>query len=297
MNGLRGMLQRLGRAGRPQGVTVPAYLSARAQGPEEVERRFHRELLLRNGVYRTTGAHRLDDTHPLLVAAAGTIQRRPLRLLDVACSMGLSTVEMHRALAGAGVGCETFGTDYIVAARYVARGDGCGLLFDGDGNVLQVDVGDWASPWRWRRSDRVLRPGLVARARRLVEVERDAFAAALRGPVPGLSVATVSMLHGETEAVQGLRFGQENILEPRLPGPFDIIRAANLLNGDYFGQAQLLRMVESLRARLAEGGCLLVARNLPGETRTRATLFRHHGGRLVGEAEINGGSEIATLLR
>jgi hypothetical protein len=276
---------------------VPDYLAARTRGETGVEMRFHEELLLRNGVYRTTRANRMDETFPPLLAACASLARRPLRVLDVACSVGISTVELHQALVGAGLSCATVGTDYIVAARYVARADGCGLLFDGDEQVLQVDVDGWASPWRWRRSDRLLRAGLVTRAKRLLVRETASFRAALRGAAPGFTVREVPLLARATEGVPGLSFAQESILEPRVPGPFDVIRAANILNGDYFPPAQLRRMVELLRERLEHGGVLLVARNLPGETLTRSTIFRHANGRLVPEAETHGGSEVAALLR
>ena len=296
MRGLGGWMSQLGTLGRPKGVTVPAYLAARAQGRSEVEKRFHRELLQRNGVYRTTAEHRMDDLFPALLEAARAIDRRPLRVLDVACSMGTATVEMHRALAVGGLACETAGTDLAIDARYVAGPDGCGVLFDADGQVLQVDVGRWATPWRFRRGDRVLRPGLVARARALTGMAGAPFRAALAGGAPGYTVSTVPLLRAETDGVPGLRFAQESILEPRLAGSFDVVRAANILNGDYFPPERLRQMVELLRGRLAEGGVLVVARNLAGESFTRATLFRHRRGALVPEASLNGGSEVAALL-
>lgn len=292
---MAGLLQRLVSAWTPQGVCVPDYLAARARGDGAVERRFHEQLLLRNGVYRTTSERRLDATFaPLIEAARGL--PAPVRVLDVAVSMGVATVELHAALTGAGLACETLGTDLIVAGEYVSRGDGCGLLFDPEGAVLQADVGGFATPWRLRPSDRLLRGGLVARATGLMEREAGAFREALSAPVAGFAVTPVPLLHRSTDGVRGLRFAQESLLEPREMGPFGVIRAANILNGDYFGPETLLRMVEGLRARLLENGTLLVARNLPGETLTRATWFRHEQGALRAVGEINGGSEVAALL-
>ena len=274
---------------RPRGVTVPRYLEARARGDAVVERHFHKELLLRNGVYRTTRDHRMDDILPLLVEAARAWPSRPVPVLDVACSMGVATVELHTALRGAGIECETCGTDLMIGARYVAQDD-CGVLFDAAGEPLQADIGPWATPWRFRRMDRGLRPGLVRRARRMMSGKEGAFQAALREPRPGFRRLDVPLLHRSTENVPGLSFHEESLLEPRLPGPFALIRAANILNDDYFPPDVLATMVERLRERLAEGGLLVVARNLTGEESTRATWYRHRDGRLERAGERNGGA-------
>lgn len=265
---------------RPRGVTVPRYLEARARGDAAVEKLFHKELLLRNGVYRTTREHRMDDVLPVLVDAARAWPSRPVRVLDVACSMGVATVELHAALRDAGVECETCGTDLLIGARYVARDDGTGLLFDGEGEPLQADIGAWATPWRFRRSDRIFRPALVGRAARMMSSERESWAAALRAPRAGFTVTGVPLLHRSTDGVPGLRFREESLLEPREPGRFALIRAANILNDDYFAPDVLRTMVERLRERLEEGGLLFVARNLNDEERTCASAWRHRGGRL-----------------
>jgi hypothetical protein len=284
VSGRDGLLGRL----MPRGVTVPRYLEARARGDAELERRFHEELLLRNGVYRTTSEHRLDATFPRLIEAARGRPSAPVRVIDVACSMGISTVELHQALCGAGVAAETLGTDLILNATYVSRGNE-GLLFDPAGEALQADVGDWATPWRIRRSDRLLRPVRVSRARRLFERDAPSFRAVLAAPGDGYRKLDVPLLHRSTEGVPGLRFSEESLLAPRERGPFDLIRAANILNDDYFPQEVLATMVEGLRNRLADGGTLLVARNLPGESVTRATFYRHRAGRLEPFGELEGG--------
>ncbi len=277
------------------GVTVPRYLAARAGGDLAVERRFHEELLLRNGVYRTTREHRMDETFPLVIEAAQALPERPLRVLDVACSMGVATVELHRALRSAGIDCVTCGTDLVVSARGVRRSDGVALLFDDAGEVLQVDVGEWATPWRFRRSDAWFRAGLVARARRAMTTDLEDFRRALQTPTPGMDVVEVPLLHRSTEGVPGLRFARENLLEPRERGPFDLVRAANILNDDYFPPAVLRAMVEGLRARLVAEGALLVARNLTGESATRATLYRQRAGRLEVAAELHGGAGLTAI--
>ena len=120
------------------------------RGSRRVEQEFYQGLLLPNGVYKTTCANRMDDLMPALVRLIGEKHGEPIRILDVACSSGISTVEMHEAFRGAGYVPETIGTDLLLFATYVLRADGVGMLFDHDRNLLQVEIGKWASPWRWR---------------------------------------------------------------------------------------------------------------------------------------------------
>jgi len=270
---------------------VPAHEFLRATGDrQEIERAFFAGLLMRNGVYKTTAAHRMDDLLPPLVASARTLTQ-PVRILDVACSSGVSTLEMHQAMLDAGIAAETVGTDLALHAQYSRRDDGGGaMVFNSAGQVIQVEIGNWASPWRWRPRDLALRPFTVLRARRMVARESDDFRQGR-----GSTVERFDLLSTRTRDVPGLSFDEEDILAPRVPGPFGVIRAANLLNPSYFADRQLAAMIAALRARLAPGGLLLVARTDAAGV-NRATIFRESSGRLAVEARANGGSEIERLV-
>jgi len=275
---------------------VPEFLAARARGDLGIERAFFAGLLLRSGVYKTTVHHRVDDLLPPLIEHARMLGADPLRVLDVACSSGVSTVEMHRALVAAGIPTATTGTDLVLDADHVQRADGCAMLFDSAGGLLQVEIGSWASLWRWRPRDRVFRPWLAARARRLVARECEAFRAARGAPSAGFKVTRLALLSSDALAADGVRFVEEDILVPKVPGPFELIRVANLLHLNYFAPDQVRRMVSALSARLVDGGLLVIARSEGTPPLNRATLFRRRGTGLEVVLRIEGGSEISDLV-
>ena len=290
------LLRRLGPHGGARTIPVAEYLEARARGSADIPPAFFGGLLLRNGVYKTTHPNRMNDLFPSLIDRARELPLRPLRCLDVACSSGISTLEMYRAFERAGIPTEAWGSDLMLFARQVWRADGCGLLFDHDQQVLQVDVGRWATPWRLRPRDLALRPWLYVRARRLMRDEVGRFRVALHDPLAGYSVRRISLLAPAAEGVPGVQFVEEDILHPALAGPFGVIRAANILNLGYFSVNQIRDMVAALSARLMEGGLLLVTRTEGTQLTNRGTMFRWSGGRLRIEVRTNGGSEITDLV-
>jgi hypothetical protein len=289
-------LARWGPHGGARCIPVAEYLRGRAEGRLDVQRRFYAGLLMRNGVYKTTHRNRMNELFPMLVSMARRFETSPLRTLDVACSSGVSTVEMHAAFTRAGIDCEAWGSDLLIRAPHVRRNDGCAMLFDHEREPIQVDIGGWATPWRLRPRDRVLRPGRYARARRLLELDVARFRAALDGPVPGFVVQQVPLLSSATDGVAGVHFAEEDIFRPVVPGPFAIIRVANLLNLGYFAEDALRAMGRALCARLMPDGLLMVTRTSDAERLNRGTLFRWTGSRLEVEVTTNGGSEVTDLL-
>lgn len=55
---------------------------------------------MKNGTYKITLAHRLEDLNALVNSL---LPRRPLKIVDVAVSMGISTLEWVEALDNAGI--------------------------------------------------------------------------------------------------------------------------------------------------------------------------------------------------
>lgn len=279
----------------PRSVPTWAYLRARVDGRSDVEHEFHTRLILRNGVTRMTQPHRMDDLLPPIVERAIRIDSRPLRLLDVGCSAGISTLELHDALAKAGLACSTYGTDLLLHATLVSRSDGNSLLFDKERQVLQIELGDWACSWLWQRRDSFFHPRLSFAARMLIR-DAESFRAALERSRAGYRVTSVPLITSRAGACSDVTFAEENLMAPTLSGTFSIIRAANLLNLGYFQPEELRRMVQALCLRLEEGGLLVVARTDPPHGINHATLFRYKQQHLIPEYRLNGGSEIETLI-
>lgn len=290
------ILHKLGPHGGARCIPVREYLEAQDRGLHRVEDEFYRGILLPNGVYKTTHAHRMDDLLPQVLSRVTSNLGDHARILDVACSSGVSTAELHRALRKVSPACTTRGTDLMLFANYVCREDGVGMLLDGDGHLLQVELGRWASPWKWRPRDRALRPLRSLRARQVVRADLETFRDAVHRPRPGYRVQRISFLSSLALGVDGLQFEEEDIMAPRVHGPFDLIRAANILNDDYFDRAVLREMATALAARLVPGGWMLVVRSRMAHPANRATLFQRQAGRLHVVERMNGGVEIGGLL-
>jgi methylase of polypeptide subunit release factors len=294
---VRRVLRKFGPDGGHRVVPVREFLSARWKGALAIERAFFKGLLLRNGLYKTTEAHRMDAVLPLLVEHARVLPEHPLKVLDVGCSSGVTTVEMHRAFEDAGLDVETVGTDLTLFADYVTRENGAAMLFDSSGLLLQVELGDWASPWRWRPRDRVFRPFTVARAQALIEREGDTFLRARHETIAGFQATRIALLSSLAQRSGHIRFCEEDVLAPTVEGKFSLVRAANLLNPDHFTPAMLGRMIDALRARLVDGGLLLIIRSQGGSHPVHdGTLFRLRGDRFEAVARVGAGSEIASMV-
>lgn len=277
-------------------VPVREFIAARERGDHATERAFFAGLLLRNGVHKTTEEHRMDSLFPRIVGHARALAARPLRVLDIGCSSGVTTVELHQALADAGCEVETVGTDLTLEADHVVRDDGAALLFDSRGAVLQVELGGWASPWRSRPRDLMWQTQRVARVRALIAREADAFRAARHGGVPGFEATRVSLLSGATLAEPSVRFLEEDVLEPTAEGPFDLVRVANLLNRGSFDRDTLRRMVALVAGRVAPDGLLLILRSEGSPPAHHGTLFRLCETRFEEAERIGEGSEVAALV-
>jgi SAM-dependent methyltransferase len=290
------MRRRLPPHGGTRCIPVPEYLRGRVEKRMDIQRAFYAGLLLRNGVWKTTDAHRMDDLFPLLVRRAALIDQRPLRILDVGCSAGVTTVEMHRALAASRIPCETFGTDLLLYADHVASNENAAILFDRDRNVLQIELGSWASPWKFQKRDLLLKPHLCFLASQLVKNQVARFRTALDKPSQGFHLTRVPLLASVVDSHPDVRFEEEDIREPKIQGTFGVIWAVNVLNLGYFAPDDIRSMVRVLTRRLLPGGLLIVSRTVPPGNTNQATLFRYCHGKLVAEEHLNRGSEVEDIV-
>ncbi len=89
---------------------------------------------------------------------------------------------------------------------------------------------------------------------------------------------------------------QDDITIPgRFHSKFDIVRAANLVQHSYFDEETRKRVLVNLRDRVREDGILLICRTAEDGV-NHATIFRRSGDRLLAEASINSGAEVAGLV-
>jgi len=76
---------------------------------------------------------------------------------------------------------------------------------------------------------------------------------------------------------------------------FDVIRASNILNLDYFTSDQITFALKNLRRHLCHGGLLVINRTV--ESINLFTVFRLESGTFSVVLEHNSGSEIRDPVR
>jgi hypothetical protein len=268
----------------------------------EDERNFFASLRLRNRTFKTTHLRRLDDLNRFVLSLLPKVT--PLKIMDVAVSSGVTTVEWSEALLAAGIAHEIIAGDVLLKAFLISLGRYIHVLVDNTGYPLQFEF--WGRPVPnpvVRRRDRVYRP-LIAyvhgRLARHFASLKDACEAqsgreaVRRGRLvchqlnlvsPALAKAThVELVEDDIQHNGGLR------------GRFHVVRAANILNRKYFSDEVMRAMVGNLQARLQAGGLLVVCRT-NDEGANAATVFhlRETGGLEVA-GRLGGGSEVESLV-
>lgn len=278
---------------RPRQISVASYLAARASGDGETEDAFLWEIRLWSGVFKATRRHRFDDTFGLLLPHLPP-PPAALRVLDVACSSGISTVELHRALLARGHAVDTTGTDLVTRVHHVAFDDRTAVLADADGHLLAAEIDGMVIDRLPSRAVRLHHPLRVRRARAVLRQYAGLPCDAAGRPTIG-RVTEVPLITAEVDRLAGIRVIDEDLLQPTAAGPFDVIRAANILNRNYFPEPLLERMVATLVPRLAPGGLLFVTRTNAAR-QNNGTLWRRIPGGLQRLGQLGEGSEIAAVV-
>ena len=275
---------------RPRRITVGRYLTARQAGELAVEDEFFWQLQLASGVFKATNRNRFDDTFALLRRAVPAALGQ-LRVLDVACSSGISTVELHRALARPGLTIETVGTDLTTKVLHATVAGGAALIYDLEGHILGAEIDGMIINRHPNRAVRLHHPWRVHRARQLIAAHDRA--GGFR-PAAAATVTEVPLVSSAVARTPGVQVVEEDLLRPQVAGQFDLIRAANVLNRGYFSDAQLRSCVAALLGRLRPDALLFVVRT--AGTVNHGTLWRLADTGPTPIDRIGDGCEISALV-
>jgi hypothetical protein len=248
----------------------------REQVREEMEERFFASIRLKNGTYKFTYSHRLDDlnelTNKLLPPA------RPLKVMDVAISSGISTVEWTQSLMQAGISYQMTAGDSTINCCLVSVGRRLHVLVDGAGYPLQFDLGGKAVPnppgkrtWTaYALPLTVLRCALAWHRR---TIRRIALGIGEPHRRYGPALCPIELVISRLQAAPNLQIVEDNILTNNsFQSCFHVVRAANILNRSYFDDSTLIQMLLNLKKRLLTGGVLIVCRTTE-QNDNRATVF------------------------
>lgn len=221
---------------------------------------FFAKLRLPNGTFKTTGNGRLVPVDKWLMSHLPTSD---LRLLDVAVSSGITTVDLMDALQTTGHRATVTACDLCINGYIRTPSPGFELLFDSRGHVLQL-----CTPFGVR--GRPHNPqGSLARTALASVIRAVEWKSGMQVSGPRASDRPVQLVSQRLKARKDVEIVEHDLFQvrPAWAGQFDVIRAANILNQDYFDDAQLSHLVRVLGGYLRTNGLLLVARtNDAGET-------------------------------
>ena len=264
---------------------------------EALEIVFFKSVGLPNGTWKTTSHRRLDDLNALVQQHLPS--RRPLEVMDVACSSAVSSVEWLESLQTAGIDCRMIAGDASVNAFVLSMGRSLHALVDRRGRTMQYEIGGVGLevPLRKRKIPRYGLQVLLIKtlARMLGRTLSDPQRAA-RGGKWGMRWRPVQLVSPSIRRRRHIEVVEDDILVNRsYLRCFDVVRAANILNLGYFDRPTLTAMLLNLRERLRDGGRLIVCRT-NRENVNHGTVFGLDEDRnLRVLARINDGSEIEPI--
>lgn len=240
-----------------------------------IERGFFGRIVLANGSFKTTGAHRMDDLNLAALPYIQAMSERPVDIKDVAISSGISTQEWYDALLAAGVQTRMTGTDISTDALHLP-GKFADLLLDKHLNVIHLSLVGRAVHPRILKALRLSGLSALARLSVIMGVKPLPFRLVSK------AVRNVAILHDDMEIHKSDRF-------------FHVIRAANILNLAYFGPDRLRDIVSGLLGSLRAGGLFIVCRTHENGS-NHATVFRYEESRLTALERLGEGSELEGVL-
>ena len=287
------------------------FLLASGTSAEEqyaLERQFFARVALKNGTFKTTYPNRLDDINEAFLPHIVMLADRPIRIMDVGASSGISTMEWYAYLSRSGIDCDVTGSDVTIYAslltfRFTSK---VAALVDSNGNIVHFDlfgIGYPRQPGRklFRPNTlRTLAANTLFRAAMMIDGKLSPVKAGRPTPWHGvlLKYQPIALLSRSFANNSRLRMIEDDLCaenEAALCEAFDVIRAANILNLVYFPVDLIGRMLATLKQRLKENGLLIIVRTHPsGEN--NASIFRLVGGRFVLIDRFGKGSEIEHLV-
>lgn len=226
---------------------------------------FFAKLRLPNGTFKTTGAGRLIALDQWL---ADRITQPSVQLLDVAVSSGVTTVDLIDTLEARGINASVTACDLCITAYIRQMAPGVEVLLDSQGHVLQMATPMGVKGRPHDPGGSLARSALAATFRVVEGLCRIGIAGPRSSDQHVQLVSRRLKEHAEVDVVEHDLFGAR----PAWEGRFDLVRAANILNRDYFDDAQLMHVARILGTYLRVGGRLLVARTDHAND-TTASLF------------------------
>ncbi|MBT8428206.1 MAG: hypothetical protein KJO02_09280 [Erythrobacter sp.] len=264
--------------------------------PEQItpalEVAFFSSLKTGNDTFKKTDVRRFEEIDGVVAAElAKAFPGETLELLDVGISSGTTTMELAEALERAGADFRITATDRSFAASILDGPLGSRALVENSGHILQFEIlGRPLRAWD-RRLDRFTGRSILNAAL------RKAIGKSAKERAGNRPVELVSPRLKERPSVT---IAEDDIFTrtPAFERKFHFVRAANILNLDYFDKDRISTGLGHLRAYLrGPGGLLLLVRTDKVTSGNNGTLFRlnaEHGFEVV--RRFGDGSEVEDLV-
>jgi hypothetical protein len=271
---------------------------------DTIEREFFARVKLPNGTFKSTGANRMDDLNAAVFPYIAAIDERPVKIMDVGASSGVSTLEWFECLSGERVTCDVTATDLIVHASLVSLAPSLAVLIDRDRNILHMDVLGQGAPPVAKGLEGIF-AGMIRMLFR-VAMKVDDRLPPLNGRTQ--EAATGRVLKCEPVTLLTKRLAQHESLSlrvieddllaanhPQFNEVFHVVRAANILNRCYFSDQVLVQIVNKLKESIKQNGLLVVCRTEHNGA-NNATLFQSTDSKFRVLLRLGSGSEIEDLI-
>jgi len=275
---------------------------------EEFERNFFTRLKLQNGVYKTTHSRRFVDLNELVDQLFPS--DRPLNLMDVAASSGVSTMEWVEHLNSRNIRHCMVAGDLTVKAFLISIGKNLKILIDSSGYPLQYDIFGhsvtnsecYPVARRITYAIPVYLANLAFRVfwyfssslKRYVEGGEDHYTS-----FAGVSCQPLAVISPRLQKSHSIDFIEDDIISdnnPQLLRSFHAIRAANILNKSYFDEENLNKILSVLASRLRDHGLLIICRtDLDGVNHATIFMLTDDGSFEI-VSELGGGTEVVELV-
>lgn len=248
----------------------------------DAEERLFTKIRLPSGVFKTTARNRLEDLNQLVIGLLP--EERPLELMDVGISSGVTTGDWSRQLTAAGIAHHMLAGDSHIEGEWLSF-RWAEVLLDGTrSHVLYGELFGRAVNINCDSTHSVLLAHalkLLARCSRLLRSQ----------------ARRVQLVSPMLEEYQAITVVEDDIFarRPEMAGRFHVVRAANILNRGYFDDDRLRTAVANLGDRLRPNGLLIVCRTHPDYT-NHGTVFRRSDRCWVPIVRIGDGSEIEALV-
>jgi hypothetical protein len=272
-------------------LTATEFCSGMPLTPEK-EATFFAALKLANNTFKTTADHRMDDLNELILSRWQGTSFRPREIMDVGVSSGITTAEWAAGLSRAGFLVRMTATDLVLWGDIVSLWPGVSVLVAKEKILQHMIFGIPIRPWR-RRLDYVTGYALLSALANRIAAHR-----CLRiKHAPKQPVLLVSPRARRDDAIEWV---EDDILAynpAQFSRRFDAIRAANILNRDYFNTDQVHRAVANMKGRLTGPNARFIVNRTLRDGSNHATLFRlSDENRFEAEIRLGQGSEIEDII-